>query len=420
MTNPSPQEPQNPIPERRKRPATGVTFDEMIGIIVAFTTIGAVLFWSLGAKKDGPTNPFAQRENKVLSGASTTATGFGMGNLGFGNSESDLNSDLNNGAAKSEERKLAAKLRESKSSVAAKTPSPKPDPSLKAKQETYELSSGAKLAPLVGGIAASSALKNNPNANIDSNIGNINAGVTDTFKPDTSIPKPMEQTKVKPEASIPEPMEQAKVKPEASIPEQEEVPKDIAPSYWAYPFVKQMSDQSLVADFADDQNFEPDKLITRADMATLISQAFNTQPETQEAKKFKDIGDKKAIAADIDKAVSTGFMQGYSDEDFRPMDNIPRYQVLVTLATGLGLKPSGDQDQILRKFGDRKDMPDWAKQQVAAAIEAGLMVNPPGMSKETLMPNKAATRGEVAAMIHQSLVKTGKLKSLKSEYLLNP
>ena len=36
MTNSSPPDPQNPIPERRQRPASGVTFDEMIAIIVRF------------------------------------------------------------------------------------------------------------------------------------------------------------------------------------------------------------------------------------------------------------------------------------------------------------------------------------------------------------------------------------------------
>ncbi|MEY2856160.1 MAG: hypothetical protein RLZZ74_469, partial [Cyanobacteriota bacterium] len=50
MTNQTPPEPPSSMPERRRRPATGVTFDEMIAIIVAFSTIGAILFWTLGGK----------------------------------------------------------------------------------------------------------------------------------------------------------------------------------------------------------------------------------------------------------------------------------------------------------------------------------------------------------------------------------
>ncbi|MCC0176914.1 S-layer homology domain-containing protein, partial [Waterburya agarophytonicola K14] len=206
----------------------------------------------------------------------------------------------------------------------------------------------------------------------------------------------------------------------ATTPEKTEIPEDIAPTYWAYPFVKQMSDQGLVADLTEDQDFEPDKLITRASMATLISQAFDNKPKNKAIKKFEDVTNKNAIAADIDKAVGMGFMQGYSDDEFRPLENIPRYQVLVTLATGLGLKPSQDATQILQKFGDGSDLPDWAKQQVAAAAEAGLIVNRPNVAANSLSPNKSATRAEVAAMIHQALVKTGKLKPLESEYILKP
>ena len=113
-------------------------------------------------------------------------------------------------------------------------------------------------------------------------------------------------------------------------------------------------------------------------------------------------------------------MQGYSDDEFKPLENIPRYQVLVTLATGLGLEPSKNADQILQQFDDSDKMPEWARQQVAAATEAGLVVNPPNAQNGSLVPNRSATKGEVAAMIHQALVKTGKLDPLESEYIVKP
>ncbi|MGD1918920.1 MAG: S-layer homology domain-containing protein [Pleurocapsa sp.] len=155
-------------------------------------------------------------------------------------------------------------------------------------------------------------------------------------------------------------------------------------------------------------------------MATLISQAFDNTPKNEAIKKFEDVSNQNAIAADIDQAVRMGFMQGYSDDEFRPFDNIPRYQVLVTLATGLGLTPSQDASQILQKFGDGANMPDWAKQQVAAAVESGLVVNRPNVASDSLSPNESATRAEVSAMIHHALVKTGKLEPLESEYILKP
>ena len=218
-----------------------------------------------------------------------------------------------------------------------------------------------------------------------------------------------------PEAKTPD-----KTEPTATVPEKTEELKDVTPDYWAYPFVEQMKDKGLVGNISKNKNFEPDALITRGAMATLISQAFEQQPATKSTKKFKDVSKNNAIAKDIDKAVSTGFMKGYSKDEFRPLENIPRYQVLVTLATGLGLKPSKDADQILQQFGDSSKMPDWAKQQVAAATEAGLVVNPPNAEENSLSPERSATRAEVAAMIHQALVKDGKLNPLESEYIVKP
>ncbi len=387
MTNPAPREPQQPIPERRKRPATGVTFDEMIAIIVAFSTIGTILFWSIGNKNNKfASNLSLNKNNSLLASDKTTDTGLGLSSILSRGTEEDLGSNKD---LKAKNSRLATQ-RGTQKATAAKVVQNNNVPrnnklkrSQKKEKKSFDFNSGAKLAP-VAGVATLPALFGNS--------GNAKA----------------------PEATDPA------VKPETTAPESTKMPDDVVPDYWAYPFVKQMRDKGLVPELAKNQEFEPDALITRASMATLVSQAFKGQPQTKSAKKFTDVVKGNAISKDVDQAVSTGFMQGYSDNEFRPLENIPRYQVLVTLATGLGLKPSQDADQILQKFGDSSKMPDWAKQQVAAAAEAGLLVNPPDADANSLVPERSATRGEVAAMIHQALVKTGKLKPLESEYIVKP
>ncbi len=394
MTNSSPQDPQNPIPERRKRAAAGVTFDEMIAIIVAFSTIGAILFWSLGGRKGGIASNFGLGGQNTLSG---TNVGLGLSgingdsDMSFGNLESDRDS------FRRKEGQFSAR-----SSIDSTADSRKFGVASRIKPESYQLDSESRLAALGVGAAALPRSNNRVNTTSDFNSGGIVTENDDqvTAPEDVTAPDQTDST--------------------ATAPENIEMPDDVAPSYWAYPFVKQMSDQALVADFTEDQDFEPDKLITRASMATLISQAFDNKPKNEAIKKFEDVSNQNAIAADIDQAVRMGFMQGYSDDEFRPLENIPRYQVLVTLATGLGLTPSQDASQILQKFGDGANMPDWAKQQVAAAVESGLVVNRPNVASDSLSPNESATRAEVAAMIHQALVKTGKLEPLESEYILKP
>jgi hypothetical protein len=378
MTNSSPQEPQNDTPERRQRSSGGLTFDEMIAIIVAFTTIGAILFWALGDTRGRFANNFGLDKNvSWLSADKTQAIGLGVGDPEIQTSETE-----------GDNRPFRARSRQAESSTGIVTQSQESNLSFPRQPKSEELNLGTKLAPLAG-VATLPGLNANRQGNLNNNIGKVNTGNTGKA-------------------------------PQKTTPEATKVPNDVTPSYWAYPFVKQMSEQGLVPDFTDDQNFNPNKLITRSGMATLISQAFNMQPETEKIKKFKDVTSKNAIPSDVDKAVRIGFMQGYSDNEFRPLEDIPRYQVLVTLATGLSLEPSQDADKILQKFDDGTDIPDWAKQRVAAAVESGLVVNPPGVDNNFLNPNESATRAEVAAMIHQALVTTGKVKPLESEYIVNP
>lgn len=392
MTNSSPPESPNPIPERRRRPATGVTFDEMIAMIVAFSTIGAILFWVFGGKNSKLASNLGLNGNSgLLTLNQTTDTG--------------ADSNLSEQELEAENRHLVAQIREQDTPVVYVPPNQTVQLPAKATKETIFLESGAKLVPLTG-VATVPALRNRPR-----NIPPVETKDNIAAQPQ-NIPAVEPKPKVAPTK---EPVQ----KPVAVAPETK-MPQDVAPDYWAYSFIKQMRDKKLVPELAENQEFNPDVLITRASMATFVSQAFEQQPATENVKQFNDVSNKNEIAQDIDQAVRTGFMQGYSDNEFKPLENISRYQVLVTLATGLGLEPSKDADQILQQFGDRSKLPDWAKQQVAAATEAGLVVNPPGVETGSLAPERAATRAEVVAMIHQALVKTGKLEPIESEYIVKP
>lgn len=411
MTNPSPPEPQNPIPERRQRPAAGVTFDEMIAIIVAFSTIGAILLWSIGSRDSRFARNFGSGNN-LLDSNRTLDTGLGLGNslLGDSNENLALNSDL-----ELENRRLTARLKE-QAPLAYIPPSQELNLSPRAESRSYQFDSGARLVPLAG-LANAPAIRDRLGEEQITEESELET------QPSAVIPQEPEavvpEAETEPSAAVPEAIETPE-EPEPATPEETEMPQDVVPDYWAYPFVKQMRDNSLVPEIARNQNFEPDTLITRASMATLISQAFDSLPLTENIKTFQDVTNRNVIAQDIDKAVRLGFMQGYSENEFRPLENIPRYQVLVALATGLGLEPSQDAEQILQQFNDSEGIPDWAKQQVAAATEAGLVVNPPDTSPDALSPEKSATRAEVAAMIHQALVQSGKLQPVESEYIINP
>ena len=87
-------------------------------------------------------------------------------------------------------------------------------------------------------------------------------------------------------------------------------------------------------------------------------------------------------------------------------------QVLVALVSGLNLKAPTSPNPIISVYKDAKDIPTYAIGKIAAATTNGLVVNYP--NPQILDPNKVASRAEVAAMIHQALVKRGKLEAIPS------
>jgi len=334
MTNSFPPEPQTSPEEERVRQRIRAkvrqeTRDEWIAILVAFGTIGAILFWSLGLRKDG----------------SLSSQNFATPRI-----EQE---------EKSVERKSSSE-KERAVTVAPIVTTPK------VKKPRVDSNVG---------VANNQNKKNRARNSLIAS-----APLIGKAKPSNAKPKVEEPPK--PKASTPE------VKPEPKVEEPKTVVSfdDVTDQHWAYPFLQELGKQKLVG-ATSDNNFEPDAPITRAGMATLISQAFD-QPVVKETKSFSDIEASSAISKDIDKSVGIGFMKGYSDTEFRPLENIPRYQVMVALATGLGLEPSGDPVNTLQGFSDRRGIPKWAISQVAAATESGLAVNRPDFGLDSLQPNR--------------------------------
>ncbi len=75
----------------------------------------------------------------------------------------------------------------------------------------------------------------------------------------------------------------------------------------------------------------------------------------------------------------------------------------MALASGLNLEIPSNPDENLSIYENKEAIPDWAKEKIAAATIAGLVVNYPDV--KTLNPNQSATRAEVTAMFYQALVK---------------
>ncbi|MDM9585588.1 S-layer homology domain-containing protein [Nostoc sp. GT001] len=346
MTNRPPSE-----PESSQKTALG--FDEFIAILVAFTTIGAILFWSL-SRRDSSWNL-----NGLLLPSSTPS------------------------------------------------PSVRPNPVFP--------SPTAKVKPYAV-----------PDNVLPSSSPEVVEPTTPSFPTNSATPyramlpsilviptqSPQLQTPVSPPTEVESSLKSSALplvtpaKPKSIIPPPiafNDVPND----FWSRRFIDVLSARGILKGFPD-YSFRPNQPVNRAEFAAILEKAFDQEP-SKTAIAFQDVPTNFWATPAIDQAISAGFLKGYPKKTFKPQQNIPRVQVLVALVSGLNLKAPTSPNQILSVYKDAKDIPPYAVGKIAAATTNGLVVNYP--NPQVLDPNKVASRAEVAAMIHQALVKRGKLLS---------
>ncbi|WP_392534835.1 S-layer homology domain-containing protein [Nostoc sp. C117] len=355
MTNRPPSE-----PESSQRTALG--FDEFIAILVAFATIGAILFWSL-SRRDSQWN-----FNALLSPSSTPSPSV------------QPNQVLPSSTPKVEPNTIPqVNLLPSSPSAAVEPKTPE--------FGTNSAATSPKVFPPSAEVTPSQSPE--PQKPVSSSV-DLESSITSSALP---LVTPAKQKSI-----IPPPI----------------AFNDVPNNFWGRRFIDVLSSRGIIKGFPD-YSFRPNQPVNRAEFAALLQKAFDKEL-SKSAIAFQDVPVKFWATPAINQAISTGFLKGYPKKTFKPQQNISRAQVLVALASGLNLKAPTSPNQILSIYKDAKDIPAYATSKIAAATASGLVVNYP--NTQVLAPNKVATRAEVAVMIHQALVKQGKLKGISSENIV--
>ncbi|TVQ06540.1 MAG: S-layer homology domain-containing protein [Leptolyngbya sp. DLM2.Bin27] len=187
---------------------------------------------------------------------------------------------------------------------------------------------------------------------------------------------------------------------------------DVPANHWARQFITSLAARGVIAGFPDG-TFRPDEPVTRAQYAAMVRVAFN-QPSVRGATSFVDVPPNYWAAAAIRQADMMGFLSGYPGNIFQPDQNIPRAQVLVSLANGLNYTASSQTS--LGVFRDAASIPGYAVASIAAATERRMVVNYPDV--QMLRPNQTATRADVAAFIYQALASQNQVATINSPYIV--
>jgi parallel beta-helix repeat protein len=184
--------------------------------------------------------------------------------------------------------------------------------------------------------------------------------------------------------------------------------------HWAEPFITALVDRDIITGFPDG-TFKPELKITRAQYAVVIANTFDLPPRPNYVN-FLDVPSDFWAAIAIGRAGRMGFVSGFPDRTFRPNQNLRRIDTIVSLVSGLGL--TAGNHSVLTNYTDRDQVPTYATGAVAIATQRRIIVNHPRLDQ--LEPLIDITRAEVAAMVYQALVATGRAPAIASPYIVNP
>ena len=175
--------------------------------------------------------------------------------------------------------------------------------------------------------------------------------------------------------------------------------------YWAEDMINNMGAR-LVVKGTDDNMYEPELAITRAEFATMTVRALGLTKE-EGCSQYKDVDPNEWYCGYIKTASSYGLINGYEIDEFGPNDKIIREDALVIISRAMELagmqRDLSDQeiDALLLNFKDVQASLPYIRRSIAACLNSGI-IN--GRYADAIEPKDYITRAEVAVILHRMLV----------------
>ncbi|MBD8498241.1 Ig-like domain-containing protein [Paenibacillus arenosi] len=176
--------------------------------------------------------------------------------------------------------------------------------------------------------------------------------------------------------------------------------------HWAVGDINALAGR-FIADAASGDQFQPDRSVTRAEFAVMITRGLGLKGDPNQVSSFKDVSRNHADAPYIGAAVKAGIILGYEDRTFKPNDPITREHMSMMMiramkTAGYTQQLSKSVDSYFARFSDRGQFASKSKDTVAQALEAGIIQ---GMSQNTFGVRTKATRAQATSMIRRMLEK---------------
>ena len=171
---------------------------------------------------------------------------------------------------------------------------------------------------------------------------------------------------------------------------------DIAPDAWYKDAVQYAYDNGLMTGVSATE-FDPEATTTRAMIVSILARLEGVT--TAQAAGFADVDDNDWYATAVNWAASVGVVNGYEDNTFRPNTAITREQLAAILMNYAAYK--GEDVSNRASLATYTDQPStWAEEAMSWSVAEGLLT---GVTADTLQPQGAATRAQVAAILQRFL-----------------
>lgn len=171
--------------------------------------------------------------------------------------------------------------------------------------------------------------------------------------------------------------------------------------HWAEKDVTLMASKMLLKGMAPGE-FEPEAQVTRVQLALMLSRGLGLFSSAKKVKEYTDVHETDWYYNQINAAIEAGLLEGFEDGTLKPNEAVTREQMAVMIARAMRYMNDGEttakqpQQPILNRFDDQAAMHDWAKDAIAACVEAGMME---GMTDREFGAGDTATRAQAAAIL---------------------
>src|SRR5690606_26236995 len=135
----------------------------------------------------------------------------------------------------------------------------------------------------------------------------------------------------------------------------------------------------MVINGVDNDRFNPDQDITRAEFLEIILRGLGLKLENGETP-FTDINPSEWSSSVINTAYAYQLISGYGDGTFRPHDLITREQAMSIIAKAMTITrlketlSSQRADEWANLFKDAASASEWATEGIADAVQAGIII----------------------------------------------